>query len=368
MSDFEIKSGDTGPALIATLHDENHEPVNLNGATVTMRMRSVNGGPLVIDSPATIVGSPLDGNVSYQWQAGDTDEVGNYEVEWDVLYLSGQSQTFPTEGYTTVTIIPSLVNELVPLPDLPDLCWPIDHGCCDDFDTYPDNVQARADALAAQTMRMLTGYSVGGCATTLRPCSVSCVSGSYGWDWSGGTFTPHINGLGQWVNACGCSGGCGCKALSTVHLGNYGTVTEVKVDGDIVSPTLYRVQNGTDLVRLDGNLWPTCQDMALADTEVGTFSVKVQRGAPVDGLGAYAAGVLACEYAKACTGQKCRLPANATNVTRAGITMDLTSAAFPDGLTGIREVDLIIQRYNPHGLKMPSVVWSPDMRPSVVPQ
>jgi hypothetical protein len=368
MSDFVIKSGSTAPFLVATLYDGDN-PLNLTGATVRMRMRERSGGPLVVDSPAVIVGSPLDGVVSYEWQASDTDDVGEFEVEWQVTYLNGEVQTFPTEGYTTVTVTPSLTAEVDVLPALPNLCWPIDHGCCDDFDNYSEEVRLRADALAAQTMRMLTGYSVGGCPVTLRPCSISCASGARGWDWSGGTFNPHINGLGQWVNGCGCSGGCGCTALSTVHLGNYGTVTEVKVDGVVIAPTAYRVQNGTELVRLDGGTWPVCQDMALADTEVGTFSVRVQLGAPVDGLGAYAAGVLACEYAKACTGdKKCRLPNNVTSVTRQGVTMDLSSTAFPDGLTGIREVDLVIQRYNPHGLKMPSVVWSPDTRSAVVPQ
>lgn len=252
--------------------------------------------------------------------------------------------------------------------DYPTLCWPVDHGCCDNWNDYPPEVQNRADALAAQTMRMLTGYSVGGCPVTLRPCSISCASQAAGWDWVGSTFTPHINGLGQWVNACGCSGGCGCVALSTVRLGGYGTVTEVKVDGAVLPPTSYRVQNGSDLVRLDGGDWPACQDMALDDTQVGTFSVKIQRGAAVDGLGSYAAGVLACEYAKSCSGQKCRLPANATNVVRQGIAIDLTPGAFPSGLTGIREVDLVIQRYNPHGLKMPSMIWSPDVPSGVIVQ
>jgi hypothetical protein len=365
MTDFTIKSGNTAPALVATLYDGS-APLSLVGANVRMRMRARNGGLLVVDSPATIVGNAEEGVVSYAWQTGDTDGVGDFEVEWQVTFAGGAIQTFPTQGYTEVTVLPSLTSEAGSTPPLPNTCWPIDHGCCDKFDEYPADVRARADALASQTMRMLTGYSVGGCPVTLRPCTISCVSGTYGWDWSGSTFTPHINSLGQWVNSCGCPSGCGCTALSTVRLGGGGTVVEVKVDGAVLAPTAYRVQGGTDLVRLDGGMWPACQDMALEDTEAGTFSVTMQRGGSVDGLGAYAAGLLACEYAKSCTGQKCRLPSNATNVTRQGIAIDLSPAAFPDGLTGIREVDLVIRRYNPHALKMPSVVWSPDQPSAVV--
>lgn len=367
MTDFVIKSGSTAPALTATLYD-GLVPLNLTGATVQMRMRAVSGGALVINAPAVITGDPTEGVVVYQWLPADTDDVGEFEVEWEVTFSGGAEQVFPTQGYTTVTVEPSLTAEATLLPALPDLCWPVDHGCCDEFDNYSAEVRARADALASQTMRMLTGYSVGGCPVLLRPCSVSCVSGSPSWGWVGSTFTPFINTLGQWVNGCGCSSDCACSALSTVRLGSYGTVTQVKIDGAALAPTAYRVQNGTSLVRLDGGTWPSCQDMAAEDTEIGTFSVTVQRGAPVDGLAAAAAGRLACEYAKACIGKKCALPSNVTNVTRAGISYDMSTEAFPGGLTGIREVDLVIRRYNPHGLKMPSMVYSPDLPSAVVPQ
>jgi hypothetical protein len=256
MADFEIKSGNTAPALVSTLYD-GPNPLNLSGATVAMRMRSVSGGTLVVNAPASIVGDPTLGEVSYQWQPADTANVGDFEVEWVVTFLGGQVQTFPTEGYTTVTINPSLITETLDLPDLPDGCWPVDHGCCSEFDNYSATIRARADALAVQTLRMLTGYSVGGCPVTLRPCSESCVSGAMGWYWNGGTFTPYVNTLGQWVNGCGCQTSCACGPLSTVRLGGVGTVLAVKVDGVTLPATAYRVDNGMNLVRLDGGTWPT---------------------------------------------------------------------------------------------------------------
>lgn len=123
MSDFSIKSGNTAPALVSTLYDGD-TPLNLTGATVRMKMRRVAGGPLTIDSPATIVGDPTLGTVSYQWVIADTSEVGDFEVEWEVTYVGGAKQTFPTEGYTTVNIEPTLSSEALAIPALPDNCWP----------------------------------------------------------------------------------------------------------------------------------------------------------------------------------------------------------------------------------------------------
>lgn len=255
-------------------------------------------------------------------------------------------------------------------PALPETCWPVNTDFCEDFENHPQDVQDLAVALAGESMRMLTGYSVGGCPVLLRPCSMGCVSGSLAWYASGGTFYPHMDALGRWVNGCGCThNSCACSALSTVYIGGgVGTVTEVKVDGVVLNPLFYRVDNGAFLVRLDGQAWPVCQDMALEDTEVGTFSVSVSRGAPVDGLGAYAAGVLACEFAKDLTGCECALPPTVTSIQRQGISYQIEPGAFPNGLTGIRAVDAYIQRYNPHGLKRPSAVWSPDERTPVVPR
>ena len=46
--------------------------------------------------------------------------------------------------------------------------------------------------------------------------------------------------------------------------------------------------------------------------------------------------------------------------------MDLAVGMFPDGMTGIREVDLFIASVNPHRLRMAPTVWSPDERLATV--
>lgn len=270
-----------------------------------------------------------------------------------------------------------------PLPPLPDACWPSDVSCVsdwDDWDVEPDldadpvvegvplysaEQKAQAIALAGQTMRLLVGFRVGGCPVTVRPCRAGCQTrtwrtypvggpGSVGW-------TPVQIG-GTWLNVgCGHSGGCGCAGLSEVVLwGTVGAIEEVKVDGLVLDPTAYRL-DGRRLVRTDGDVWPLCQDLALPDTEAGTWSVTYTPGITVDGLGAAAAGLLAGEYVKACSGGDCDLPDTVTSVVRNGVTMTLSPGLFPDNKTGIRVVDSYVERYNPYGLRAAPAVWSPDL-------
>lgn len=362
MSDFTIKSGATSPDLLVTLLDGT-APQDLTGATVRMRMRPVHGGDLTLDAPATVVSPATSGVVSYTWVDDDTAVPGEYEVEWVVTFSGGAEQSFPGSGYTTVIVEPSLTSEPAnPLPALPDNCWPVDQGCCDDFDNYSPAVQARSRSLAVQTLRSLTGYQVGGCPVVLRPCKDTCLPGYTPWA-SVPPFTPYVDGNGQWLNmVCGtCATDCSCVVLEQISLPMpVGRVDEVKVDGTVLDESAYRLDAPNHLVRLDGGTWPVCQDLSKPDTQVGTMSVTYLNASPVDGLASYAAGVLACEFAKACSGAKCRLPSGVTEISRRGLTMTIPAGMFTEGLTGIREVDVFILAYNPYLQKMPSTVWSPD--------
>ena len=70
--------------------------------------------------------------------------------------------------------------------------------------------------------------------------------------------------------------------------------------------------------------------------------------------------MLACEFTKACAGEKCRLPARVTSVARQGVSMEFGSTMWENG-TGIKEVDAYIHSLNPNGLTIPPMVWTPDM-------
>ena len=54
-------------------------------------------------------------------------------------------------------------------------------------------------------------------------------------------------------------------------------------------------------------------------------------------------------------------------VTRQGVTLELQTGMFPNGSTGIREVDAWLAGINPYGLKQAPRISSPDYRPSRIP-
>ena len=256
-----------------------------------------------------------------------------------------------------------------PVPEPSGCPWPVDPACLgDEWDALDPTVQERATLLAGETLRRLTGYRVGGCPVTVRPCKASCANTAYLPFYTGG-FNPHISIGGYWVNSCGCTTNCSCSELCTVTLPlPIGRIDEVVVDGVIVDPGDYTIiRNQLTWIGGGDCPWPICQDLSLPDTEPGTFSVTYLNAWPVDTLGAYAAGVLAYEYAQACVGNKCRLPSNVTSLTRQGVTMEMATGSFPGGFTGIREVDAFIAIYNPRGVREQTRVWSPDIHtPRVV--
>jgi hypothetical protein len=257
----------------------------------------------------------------------------------------------------------------VPIPGYDGCEWPVDPACFDDeWEELDSTVKARASSLASSTLHRLTGYRVGGCPLTVRPCKKGCAESwpsyydRYALSGSVGAFWPR-NWGGVWINSCGCSTECSCEALCEVALpAPVGEVYEVSLDGVVLPVTDYRVDGSTLVWTGQGDCpWPTCQDLAAPVGDPNTFGITYLNSYPVDQLGAYACAVLAMEYAQACIGNACRLPDGITAVTRQGVAFEITTGAFPNGMTGIREVDSYIALWNPEGIRQAPSVWSPDV-------
>jgi hypothetical protein len=251
------------------------------------------------------------------------------------------------------------------VPEYAGCPWPLDPACLgSQWDSLDADVQARSAALASATLHRLTGYRVGGCPITVRPCKASCAGDAPAYDTTVGWLRPHIGINGVWINSCGCSTDCSCDVLCEVNLPEpVGEVYAVTVGTAVLQPTQYRV-DGSTLVwtGTEECPWPTCQNLAAPVGADDTFAVEYLNSYPVDGMGAYAAAVLANEYAKACVGDKCRLPSGVTVVARMGVTYEVAAGAFPNGFTGIREVDAFIALWNPEPIRQRATVWSPDIR------
>lgn len=259
---------------------------------------------------------------------------------------------------------------LAPSPEVQTCGWAVVYadcgGACDTFEKWPEGEREAAQAwFEAQAIDLLWNWTdrlFGVCEVTVRPCAEGCggADGSAtfwgrgpGYDPSfpragrGGTstggWTPVLIG-GKWMNVgCGCISACRCSIDGAHALslpGPVQSITSVRVDGEIVPPSAYRVDNQRLLVRLDGDTWPSCQNMLLGPDQPGTFEVVYERGVPVPVGGMVAAGRLACELAAAaCGDEECGLPERLQTVTRQGVTVgvSLTGEAWHD--TGIWSID-----------------------------
>ena len=149
-----------------------------------------------------------------------------------------------------------------------------------------------------------------------------------------------------------CGDCCECRYEFVPLAGLYPVVdiTEVKIDGAIIPPTSYRVDEYNRLVRTDGLLWPRWQNMNADPDIVGerTFVIRYRVGRPVPPDLEYAAALLACELKKFCNGNGCRLPDRVTSVVRDGVTyevLDAQEVANTYGSFGIPHLDAIVKPY-----------------------
>jgi hypothetical protein len=245
-----------------------------------------------------------------------------------------------------------------PWADEADLCSP-----CNDYANVGvlagDMLQAASDVLFELSGRQFPGT----CEATIRP-----VARCSHIEQSVSLPVPRSTG----------PAGCGC-APHHFSLPDYpvAAVSEVKIDGAVVSPSLYRVDDNRTLVRLadaDGSNpgWPSGQRDDLPTTAEGTWSITYTWGREPPPMGVTAAAVLACELALACdpeTVGDCRLPKNVTSVTREGVSLVLSPSDFldRDGKTGLYEVDLFLRAVNPARVRQRASVWHSGMARSVRP-
>jgi hypothetical protein len=359
-----LVSGTGGPLILEVFQFAGGPLIDLSG-TPTITITSLSDGGVVVGPTTVGVTHPSVGTYLYNWSAPVSG--GLYQAVWDGM-LGGD----PYQGSEIFTVYSPSATTVGPCDG-----WNIDTGCCSDWAGYSSELKSAATSYASTVLWAATGRRFGLCTRTIRPCGRNCSDGNGGfgggWYWSQGTWMPYLfNGV--WRNCwCGCGGAscCGCNVNCQVYLpGPVAAVLSVEVDGEVIDPTTYRVDNGIWLVRTrtqaedseqDPPCWPVFQNYNF-DSGEHTFFVTYQQGLPVPQPLLRAAGELACEYAKACLGLPCRLPARATSIARQGVSINLVdvNTLLERGLTGVATVDQLIAAYNPYGLKSAMRVVSPD--------
>lgn len=246
--------------------------------------------------------------------------------------------------------------------------WPVRWMC--DVSTVSPTVTGMAVKFAGDALWALSGRQFGLTTVTLRPARWYRRDTPFpdAWIAMPGSMQPPLGantyGSTWWGWDTGeIFSGSGCTSADEVYLpAPVNAVSQVKVDGVVLATTAYRVDNNRILIRIDGNTWPTFNDLRLDDTRVGTWSVQAKFGQNIPSGAELAVGELACEYIRATQGDDCRLPRNITQIARQGVTITLPdpAEAFKSGLTGLRVADMFIKTWNPGGIKSRPRVYSVD--------
>lgn len=215
--------------------------------------------------------------------------------------------------------------------------WP-----CDVAALTPE--QKASAIVGAQTwLWSLSGRRVGAFTTVEDRYEPSC---------SDACGAPYKDSEGRWRNGSRDASLC-CRIL--LDRQPVRAVTAVRLGGVVLDPAEYVVE-GSWLIRL-GACWP-CGD----ECEASPIEVDYEWGVPFGDLGRQAIGEVACEFAKGLTGQACKIPSRAIQVSRQGVTIDMDDASqfAENGLTGMPIADAWIRTVNPARLAQRSRVVSVD--------
>lgn len=224
----------------------------------------------------------------------------------------------------------------------------------------PVLIQGKIDVASAVLYRLSGRQFAGICTDTVRPIVRWHRLGiAPPWWWSG----PYRDGgLGAFTTRDPHRPGGPAISLGAYPLHD---IIEVRIDGQVIDPDTYRIDDRRWLTRIDpsGIGWPPDQDLSGDPaTDPNTFQVHFRFGQPPDRGGVDSAKILAIELAKHASGDTCNLPERITSIQTPGMALAVLDPwAFLDkGRTGIYEVDLWLSAVNPSGLRRRSQVLSPN--------
>lgn len=214
--------------------------------------------------------------------------------------------------------------------------WPLEPGeCCDNIEAVSDTVVEGAISTASDMLSRLSGYTIGQCAATVRPLTMCGRCRSY------------------------CCGGADGIRLFGKDARPVTEVSRVRIGADTVPANQWRFDEDTQMLwHVPPGRWPHRDERWSEDGTGEAFAVDVIMGAEPDAYARAIGTLLACEFIRNCTGKKCRLPKNATQVSSQGVTVTLSDAEIKALLP---EVAGWVKIVNPHNAALPARMFSPDL-------
>ena len=286
-----------------------------------------------LDTPTNIA----SGHFQYEYPVAADALLGAWAIRWygtvdgfaltdeDGFTVVREDASTPVGSGEGVTCSPWATHEDAPL-------------ALQDYAIDPDNVDDAYQAASDQLYELTGRRWPGTCTDVIRPqAQWRAYDGPSRW-W------PALRGMYGW---CSCHRGreTGCARIPEIKLPGHpvqpGSIV-VKIDGLEFSD--FRLDDGRFLVRTDGDGWPCCQRLIDPDTELNTWSVAYSygQGPPIGGkFAAIALGTVIYGETFPDDAARCKPPARATRVTRAGTTVELGDPATmaKEGLTGVASVD-----------------------------
>ena len=108
MSRHEIKRNDTRPYWPVSLTFDDGSWPDISGATISIVVKDRSGALKFKDTATITITDGPNGELEWQPTADQTDQAGRFDVEWEVDFVDGTQQTFPTRGYDRLTVIGDL--------------------------------------------------------------------------------------------------------------------------------------------------------------------------------------------------------------------------------------------------------------------
>jgi hypothetical protein len=344
MSVAEVPQGAIG-VVFDDLLTENGSPADITGNTgVELALVSEDGTPTLTRTATVVAVNPA--HITYTTVAGDLDTSGSFRQQWHVTYPGGVDEWYPDEPNIIVVTAPA-ITPLGPRtePD-PWITW-------QDVDNVGNPAalgpvgQGIVLQAASDLMWQLSGRQFGLWRVTARPIPFCGHYMAWAPAWWGypGWAAPSAQ---HWRP-------CSCNYYPYVHLGRapIASIQSVRVDGAVVDPSTYRVDEHNYLVHLDGTSWPMCSNLLDASDQPGVFEVSWTYGVQVPVTGKTACALLAVRLSyELAEDEACAIPVNASNVTAEGVTIRLdTSAMAENGRTGMLIPDMWLESVCPGGPK-----------------
>lgn len=212
-----------------------------------------------------------------------------------------------------------------------------DFGCGCDIDFQDEGDIAKVEGVidaATDMLVRLSGFRWSGvCQDTLRPCR-SC---------------------------CSCDHVCGSCTYDRITLKTpVVAIQSIRVDGEVLSGSDYKLVNGNQLIRVDESNWPGCQDIRLDSTEEHTFEIIYNHGFFPTVIEIEAGKELICEMLHACfpSGRRSQIP-GARSLSGAGVNVTVDQRQVLDA--GLASVQRFVNLWNPAHDKVAPRVFSPEL-------